>query len=145
MFNASEDAEDAFYAAFSAGALEDMMQVWAPQDDIVCIHPGGPRLMGLREIRQSWAQILSGALPRSFALRGRIVSGDASQRIHLLEENISVPGTAFIAPPILATNIYRRLSDGWRLVMHHASVAPSSVSQGGPGTLGQGKADSRLH
>ncbi len=96
MFNASEDAEDAFYAAFSAGALEDMMQVWAPQDDIVCIHPGGPRLMGLREIRQSWAQILSGALPRSFALRGRIVSGDASQRIHLLEENISVPGTAFI-------------------------------------------------
>ena len=110
MFEISEDAEEAFYAAFSIGSLDGMMQVWAPDDHIICIHPGGPRLAGVRDIRRSWAQIFQDSMPRTFTLRGRIVSGEGAQRIHLLEENIRVPGTTFVAPPVLATNIYRRLS-----------------------------------
>lgn len=145
MFKSSEDAEDAFYLAFSLGRLEDMMRVWAPHDDIVCIHPGGPRLTGVHNIHQSWAQIFNDSLPRTFALRGRIVSGEATQRIHMLEENISVPGTTFIAPPVLATNVYRRLPGGWRLVVHHASVAPISLGKMHPSATGQGTAHTRLH
>lgn len=144
MSKSSEDAEDAFYAAFSAGRLDDMMQIWAPRDDIVCIHPGGPRLMGLRDVRQSWGQIFRDSLPRTFVLRGRIVSGEANLRIHLLEENISVPGTTFIAPPVLATNVYRRLPEGWRLVMHHASVAPISLSPTESG-VAEPRPDTLLH
>lgn len=145
IFTSSEDAEDAFYDAFRAGGLEDMMRVWASHDDIVCIHPGGPRLTGLQDIRHSWARIFHGALPRTFNLRGRMVSGEATLRIHLLEENISVAGTSFIAPPVLATNVYRREPDGWRMVLHHASVAPISLTQkeSGPARLSQ--ADTRLH
>ena len=124
MYDTAEEAEEAFYAAFSVGRRDDMMRVWATDADIVCIHPGGPRLTGLAEIRHSWAQIFTDSMPRSFTLRGRIVVGDAVQRLHILEENIRVPGTTFIAPPVLATNVYRHLPHGWRMVLHHASVAP---------------------
>lgn len=127
MFNTSDDAEDAFYAAFSAARMDDMMRVWATDTEVVCIHPGGPRLTGIDEIRHSWAQIFTDSLLRAFTLRGRIMIGDSAQRIHILEENISVPGTNFIAPPVLATNVYRRLSEGWRMVLHHASVSPQAL------------------
>ena len=42
----SRDAEQAFYAAFQKADLAEMMQVWADDDSIVCIHPMGPRLDG---------------------------------------------------------------------------------------------------
>lgn len=127
MFSTSEQAEDAFYAAFSAARMDDMMRVWATDTEVVCIHPGGPRLTGVLEIRHSWAQIFTDSLPRAFTLRGRIVVGDGDQRVHILEENISVPGTRFIAPPVLATNVYRRRLGSWRMVLHHASVAPHTL------------------
>jgi ketosteroid isomerase-like protein len=131
MLTTSEDAEDAFYAAFSVGRLDDMMRVWANDGEVVCIHPGGPRLTGITEIRASWRQIFTDSMPRAFSLRGRIVSGDDTLRIHLLEENIRVPGTTFVAPPVLATNVYRRTAEGWRMVLHHASVAPFSLPHEG--------------
>lgn len=127
MFERSEEAEEAFYAAFGAARLDEMMRVWADDGDAVCIHPGGPRLTGLAEIRHSWGLIFTDSLPRSFSLRGRVIMGDEQQRIHLLEENIRVPGTTFVAPPVLATNVYRRSAAGWRMVLHHASVAPHGL------------------
>jgi SnoaL-like domain len=99
----------------------------------------------LHDIRHSWSQIFNDSLPRTFAIRGRIVSGETTHRIHTLEENISVPGTSFRAPPVLATNIYRRLPDGWRMVMHHASVSPVSLGETDPSPGARGKADPRLH
>jgi hypothetical protein len=62
---------------------------------------------------------------RNFALRGRVILGSGSYRVHILEENITVPGTSFAAPPVLATNVYRRSRDHWSMVLHHASVAPA--------------------
>ena len=128
MFDSSDQAEEAFYEAFSRGELADMMRVWATSADIVCVHPGGPRLTGVEEIRRSWAQIFHGGMPRSFTLRGCHILASGEQRIHLLEENISVPGTNFVSPPVLATNVYRRQAQGWRMILHHASVAPSALS-----------------
>jgi ketosteroid isomerase-like protein len=145
MFETSADAEEAFYAAFSVGRLDDMMRVWAPTPDVICIHPGGPRLVGIPDVRRSWAQIFQGSMLRTFTLRGRIVSGDEAQRIHVLEENIRLPGTNFVAPPVLATNIYQRLAQGWFIVLHHASVAPTNLSQTAPDTAQPGKPNPRLH
>ena len=43
-YETSRAAERAFYAAFQRANLEEMMQVWADEDSIMCIHPMGPRL-----------------------------------------------------------------------------------------------------
>lgn len=144
MFETSEAAEAAFYAAFARGRLDEMMRVWAPAADIVCIHPGGPRLCGVDEVRQSWRHILADSTPRAFDLRGLQVLDGGDQRIHLLEENIRVPGTTFTAPPVLATNIYRRDADGWRMVVHHASVSPAALRAFRPAPTGSAP-PRRLH
>ncbi len=130
MFASSLDAEAAFYDAFGSGDVSAMMRVWAAGIEIACIHPSGPRLTGAEEIRRSWEHILAEHMARSFDLRGRIVSGSGEVRVHTLEENITVPGTRFVAPPVLATNVYQRLSDGWYMVLHHASVAPQALGRG---------------
>lgn len=132
MFETSEAAEAAFYAAFARGRLDEMMRVWAPAADIVCIHPGGPRLCGVDEVRLSWRHILADSTPRVFDLRGLQVLDGGDQRIHLLEESIRVPGTTFGAPPVLATNVYRRDAAGWRMVLHHASVSPAALRPSRP-------------
>lgn len=129
MFASSIAAEDAFYEAFSNADLEAMMRVWAYSFDVACIHPSGPRLEGIPAIRRSWQEIFAGGVPRGIELRGRIVVGSDDFRIHMLEENLSAPGTGFTAPPVLATNVYQRLADGWYIVLHHAGVAPQSLPE----------------
>ncbi|MEQ8663546.1 MAG: nuclear transport factor 2 family protein, partial [Gammaproteobacteria bacterium] len=128
MFGSSLEAETAFYDAFGAGDVTAMMQVWAAGPEIACIHPSGPRLAGTQAIRASWEHILAEHMARSFDLRGRIITGNGDLRVHTLEENISVPGTRFVAPPVLATNVYQRLADGWFMVLHHASIAPQALA-----------------
>jgi hypothetical protein len=59
LFPTPDDAETAFYDAFERADLAAMMAVWAEADDIVCIHPQGPRLAGFEAVRESWGQIFS--------------------------------------------------------------------------------------
>ncbi|MCP5201363.1 MAG: nuclear transport factor 2 family protein [Gammaproteobacteria bacterium] len=128
MFASSLDVESAFYAAFERGDLDAMMRVWAYSFDIVCVHPSGPRLEGVDAVRRSWQHILSDPVPRSFDLRARLVVGSDDVRVHTLEEHICVPGSQLYAPPLLATNVYQRLDDGWRMIVHHASLMPAPGS-----------------
>ena len=132
MYASSEEAEAAFYAAFSRGDLQGMMRVWSPDSDIVCIHPGGPRLCGVSEVRQSWEAIFAGDGRRSFTLSDRIIAGNGDQRIHMLAEHIRIPGTNLVAPPVFATNVYQRIRHGWYMLLHHASVAPEGMRIGAP-------------
>src|SRR5690349_3843232 len=59
LFPTPQDAETAFYEAFERADLAAMMAVWAESDDVVCIHPSGPRLTGFEAVRESWVQIFS--------------------------------------------------------------------------------------
>ena len=47
LFKTAQDAETAFYEAQEKADLDAMMAVWADDDDIVCVHPGGMRLSGV--------------------------------------------------------------------------------------------------
>ena len=49
-FPTPQDAEAAFYEALETGDLETMMEVWAEDEEIVCVHPGGPRLAGYDQV-----------------------------------------------------------------------------------------------
>ena len=50
----SEDVEAVFYEALQNADLEKLMTCWGDEDEIVCIHPGGPRIVGLAAIRASF-------------------------------------------------------------------------------------------
>src|SRR6185436_9085559 len=47
IYPTAQDAEHAFYQAFERADLASMMAVWAEEDDIVCVHPGGARRTGV--------------------------------------------------------------------------------------------------
>ena len=125
-----DDVEAAFYEALQAADTETLMACWADDDDIVCIHPGGPRLVGVGAIRAAFEAMFAHggsihARPESI----RRVDSMASAVHHVLERvdvlTADGPAHAFV----LATNVYHKTAQGWRLVVHHASPGSADESQ----------------
>ncbi len=128
IFATPEDAEAAFYEALENADLEAMMAVWADDEEIVCVHPGGPRLSGFDRVRDSWRQIFAGGPSMRFHLSGQQYLGGVRLAIHSVHENIVVTGQTKPLSPIVATNIYLLTERGWRMVVHHASPAPGEAA-----------------
>jgi ketosteroid isomerase-like protein len=117
----ADDVEAAFYDALQAGDIEKLMACWADEDEIVCVHPGGPRVVGPGAIRSAFDALFSNGRIRATPLHVRKVESMTSA-VHNLVERIEVmmeggPAHAYV----LATNVYHRTSQGWRMVAHHAS------------------------
>ena len=126
LYANSQEAEAAFYDAFGKSDLEAMMAVWADDDEIYCVHPGGPRISGVEKVRESWRRLFSSGQTLSFQLRARHEIHGMMIAIHSVYEQITVAGQGPARNPMLATNIYLRTDHGWRMVAHHASPAPAA-------------------
>jgi uncharacterized protein (TIGR02246 family) len=125
-FPTPQDAEAAFYEALEAGDLEAMMEVWAEDEEIVCVHPGGPRLAGYDQVRSSWAQILGSGQRLKVHVSSQVVLPGMMLAVHSVHENILVQGESRPRSPIAATNVYLRTGNGWRMILHHGSPAPQA-------------------
>lgn len=123
VFATSIEAEDAFYAAFQRRDVAALMGVWAAQD-CVCIHPGGERLQRRAAIERGWREIFADGSRLRFELAARTRTEQGGLAVHCLQERIHVDGE--LRGVMLATNVYRREADGWRLLVHHASPDPSA-------------------
>lgn len=119
-----EQAEAAFYRAFERADLTAMMGVWAEDEEIVCVHPGGERLVGFDAVRDSWRQMFSQGPRLRFQVLDRRVHTVRPISIHTLYERITLGGEVGPAHLALATNIYLLTPAGWRLLVHHASPLP---------------------
>jgi ketosteroid isomerase-like protein len=126
----ADDIEAAFYDALQRGDLEKLMACWADEDEIFCIHPGGPRVVGATAIRATFeAMFADGGAVRAWPERVRKIESVASS-VHNLVERVEVvtpngPTNAWV----IATNVYHRTAQGWRLVAHHASPGTTSDIQ----------------
>ena len=113
--------EAQFYEALREADLDKLMAVWSDDDDIVCVHPGGPRVIGARAIRASFEAIFKrGGIPvRSGSVR-RTVSLDSA--VHNLIETVTIHSAEGAQHGVVvATNVYSKTTQGWRMVAHHAS------------------------
>ena len=122
-FPTPEDAEGAFYEAIERGDIEAMMEVWSDDEEIVCVHPGGPRLSGVEQVRESWEQMLKSGQQFKVQLTEQVVVQGMMFSVHSLQENFLVQGETRPRAAVLATNVYQRGAAGWRMVLHHASPA----------------------
>ena len=125
IFPTAQDAENAFYEALERSDLEGMMAVWSEDEDIVCVHPGGPRLSGQDQVRESWARIFAGGAGPRVTITQQVAVTGMMIAVHSVHENFSVPGDARAQVPVVATNVYLRTAAGWRMIVHHASPAPA--------------------
>ena len=131
IYATPQDAEAAFYEALEQADLEAMMAVWADDDDIVCVHPGGARLAGVAQVRESWRRIFASGQTLRFRLRQQHTLNGMTLAVHSVYEQISIAGEARARNPVIATNIYMRAENGWRMVVHHASPAPATPDSEG--------------
>jgi uncharacterized protein (TIGR02246 family) len=124
IFPTAQDTENAFYEALERGDLEAMMAVWAEDEEIICVHPTGPRLSGQDQVRESWAKIFSGGAGPRVQITQQVAVTGMMIAVHSVHENFTVEGDARSQVPIVATNVYLRTAAGWRMIVHHASPAP---------------------
>ncbi|MSR15660.1 MAG: DUF4440 domain-containing protein [Gammaproteobacteria bacterium] len=139
--NSALAAEQAFYAAFERGELDDMLAVWATGPDITCIHPMGPVLTGHAAIRASWAEILSVHVPRKIEIERIRVITTPTLVLHVVYESLSLPLHRQRFAPMAAINGYRPFEDGWRMVLHHASPVGGIEQE----TVGQADLNTTRH
>jgi ketosteroid isomerase-like protein len=125
IFPTAQDAENAFYEALERSDLEGMMAVWSEDEDIVCVHPGGPRLTGQDQVRESWAKIFAAGGRARVHIAQQVAISAMMLAVHSVHENFNVPNDPRAQAPIVATNVYLRTAAGWRMIVHHASPAPA--------------------
>ena len=120
-----EDVETQFYEALQRADIERLMGVWSDDDDIVCVHPGGPRVVGHVAIRATFDAIFAnGAIPVRPEKIKRVESAGCA--VHNLLERVDIQTTSGTQTAwVIATNVYLKTVQGWRLVAHHASPGSS--------------------
>jgi uncharacterized protein (TIGR02246 family) len=125
-----DEIEAAFYEALQSADIEKLMACWADEDDIVCIHPGGPRVVGHGAIRSAFEAMFAhgGSIHASPESIRRLDS--LASAVHHVLEKIEVLTTEGPAKAyVLATNVYHKTAQGWRMVVHHASPGSQDERQ----------------
>jgi ketosteroid isomerase-like protein len=91
------------------------------------VHPGGPRLVGAGAIRAAFEAMFANGSIRAQPQAVRKIESLTSV-VHHVRERIEIltedgPREAFV----IATNVYYKTAQGWRMVVHHAS--PGSAQE----------------
>ncbi len=123
LAGSADDVEAAFYDAIEAADLDRLMALWADDDDIVCLHPGGRRAVGAAAVRAVFeAAFALGRLRiRPEQVRRLVLVGGA---LHHLVERVDVTAPQGRQTVWLqVTNLYLKTPHGWRIAAHHASPA----------------------
>ena len=90
-----------------------MVELWAREHPVACVHPGWRALHGRDEVLASWRAILQG--------EGSPEVACGSPRVQLLGETAFVTCTEQLPGALLtATNVFIREQGAWKLVHHHA-------------------------
>ena len=128
LMTSADETEASFYEAMRQGDVDKVMTVWADDEEIACVSPGGPRTVGTVAVRAVFAAALS-AGPLHITIEHVRRMETAVCAVHHVTEKVQAMTseglqTAFV----IATNVYLRTPQGWRMVAHHASAGmPNDV------------------
>ena len=125
IFTTPQDAAVAFYHAFESKDIDAMMAAWAEDEEIVCVHPGGPRLVGFNAVRLGWEHIFTGETKLLFRLDEIVVLETVGMALQSAIEQVTVGDDPAPRGTAIASNVFLRTPSGWRMVLHHASPAPT--------------------
>ncbi len=129
MMASADDVEAQFYDALQRGDIEQLMAAWSDDDEVACVHPGGPRVVGHAGVRASFdSMFANGPIPvRPHQVRR--VESPACSVHHVLERVDIATAEGAQTAWVLATNVYFKTTQGWRLVLHHASPGSPREAQ----------------
>ncbi|MGX1271521.1 nuclear transport factor 2 family protein [Streptomyces phaeoluteigriseus] len=150
-----EAANTAFYEALEQGDFDVVSSLWLTPADlgvdeefhdpadvgvVSCVHPGWPVLTGRGEVLRSYALIMANTDYIQFFLTDVHVSVTGDTALVTCTENILSGGPApeageelgpLVGQLVVATNVFRRTPDGWKLWSHHASPVMAENAENG--------------
>jgi SnoaL-like domain len=129
------EANAAFYAAFLRSDLAALERLWADDDDISCIHPGWPAIIGRTAVIGSWGDILlSAGRPQVTCHDPYAIVSGGDGRVICIE---LIDGA-----PLAASNHFKTVNGVWRLVHHQSSPIAQAVAEA---TRDDAPSTSRIH
>ncbi len=116
----------AFYEAASGLDVARMDAVWAHAPYVSAIHPGQPIQKGWDEVRQGWVSLFGSFSAIEVAMPDPLMRVDGDTAWVAGEEAFRARLTSGkeVEQTLLATSVFERTGDGWRMVHHHVSVLP---------------------
>lgn len=112
------EANRTFYRAFMRRDLAALNELWASSTPVACLHPGQPPLFDRAAIMAGWQAIMRNpATPTE---------------IKIVEDRVIVRGRMGIVicreilpnAHLMATNMFVREGDVWKMAHHQSAVAP---------------------
>jgi len=115
-------ANQEFYQAFESLDIARMDRIWAQQEYVTCIHPGWTLRIGWPSARDSWVLIFNNTFSMKFDLTEIQVQVAGDVAWVICTENItSKQGDTTQESRVLATNLYERVGEQWKIIHHHGS------------------------
>lgn len=127
VFASADEVEQHFYQAIRNNDINALMQAWADDEDIICVHREGTRLVGTKHVHNAWRALLTHNSTFKVELKEKRVINCGMCVIHVLLEKITqttLSGT--IEYVCHATIVYQKDSRGWHLTMYMATSAPTT-------------------
>lgn len=122
---AVEQVNRRYYDAFQTLDIQQVSRFWWHDDSAGCVHPGWDLRHGWPAVRASYEEIFASTGLLRFSL-GEVrvrVKGEVawvSCIENLVTEDVERDSATYLGA-VLATNVFERRGDEWRLIHHHAS------------------------
>ena len=124
-------ANATYYQAFASADFGKMSHVWA-DDEVTCVHPGWPVLIGRPAILESYRNIFGNPNQERIEPHNAMamVRGDEGRVIciELIDGNDLA---------LVATNWFRRFDGAWRMIHHQASSIATAAGVAAPQPQGR--------
>jgi hypothetical protein len=129
VVQAVERANAALYTAFESGDVDLMEAVWDSEhpEAVVCVHPGWPMLRGRTSVMRSWSAVMAGTDYIQFFLTDVQVAVTGTTAVVTCIENVLTSADVGENAAVVATNVFVRRQNGWRLQVHHGSPVLGQV------------------
>jgi uncharacterized protein (TIGR02246 family) len=127
-----EAANTALYEALESADVDRMAAVWddADPDAVVCVHPGWPMLRGRGQVLRSFSAIMANTPYIQFFLTDLDIRVEGDTAVVTCTENIlTAVSEQGSSGEVVATNVFRRRHDGWRLQVHHGSPVMGTLEE----------------
>ena len=127
---------DRFYQALESLDLPAMEKLWLHESWVHCVHAGWDAIEGWDAIRKSFEQIFANTSWLRVTPTAVRVVAFLDFGIVSCAENITLKTDEDVGLAVAhATNLFRKTSEGWKLIHHHASSAPVQVTHPFSGTI----------
>lgn len=123
--------QSAFYESIHARDPAMMEQVWAAEPYVQAVHPNQPVQQGWKAVAEGWRNLLGVFEEVEVSMPEPQVrtSGDMAWLVGEEAFRAELTSGEKLEAKLLATGVFERSDNGWRMVHHHVSILPPPEEQ----------------